>query len=307
MIMKFILFLLLLISTCSLAQKPTVSAGSIVHIENFKSTFVKPRNIDVWLPDNYSRKNKYPVLYMHDGQMLFDSSFNWNKQEWRVDETVSSMINSGKIYPFIIVGIWNTGSSRHTEYCPQKPFESLSSSYKDSLIEYARRNNGQTVFSGKVVADNYLKFIVKELKPYIDSAFSTLKVPANTYIAGSSMGGLISLYALCEYPEVFGSAACMSTHWPVIFTNQNNPFPEAIFDYLQKKLPIQKNHRFYFDYGTATLDTLYEPYQTRVNAIMNAKGYSSRNWITVPYPGENHSEAAWARRFDKVLSFLFNR
>jgi len=307
MIMKYILFFLLITSTGTLAQKPVVSAGSIVHIENFKSAFVIPRNIDVWLPDNYSPKNKYPVLYMHDGQMLFDSSFNWNKQEWRVDETVSSLINSGKIYPCIVVGIWNTGKSRHIEYCPQKPFESLSASYRDTLVEYARRNNGQSVFSGKVISDNYLKFIVTELKPYIDSSFSTLKVPANTYIAGSSMGGLISLYALCEYPEVFGNAACISTHWPVIFTTKNNPFPEAIFDYLQKKLPIQKNHRFYFDYGTGTLDSLYEPYQTRVDAIMNAKGYSSKNWITVRYPGENHSEAAWARRLDKVLSFLFNK
>lgn len=305
--MKYIFYICLLSSLPCFAQKPSVSHGRIVQLKNFKSAYVPARNIDVWLPDGYSEKNNYPVLYMHDGQMLFDSSINWNKKEWRVDETVTNLMHSKKINPCIVVGIWNTGISRHTEYCPQKPFESLPAQYQDSVIMSARRSNNQIIFSGKIVSDNYLRFIVRELKPYIDSNFSTLKVPANTYIAGSSMGGLISLYALCEYPDVFGSAACISTHWPVIFTNQNNPFPEAIFDYLEKKLPVQKNHRIYFDYGTATLDTLYKPYQMRVNNIMQSKGYQNRNWITREYPGEDHSETAWARRLDDVLSFLFNR
>ena len=85
-----------------------------------------------------------------------------------------------------------------------------------------QRQPGAPVFSGKIQSDNYLKFLVKELKPFIDSSFSTLKDQQNTFIAGSSMGGLISMYAICEYPLVFGGAACLSTHWPGIFTMINN-------------------------------------------------------------------------------------
>jgi enterochelin esterase-like enzyme len=243
---------------------------------------------------------------MQDGQMLFDSTCNWNHQEWGVDETAGRLINDGITEPFIVVGIWNTGSARHTEYCPQKPFNSLSTAYRDSLISLARRQNGTAVFSGEVQSDNYLKFIVFELKPYIDSAFSTLPDRDHTFIGGSSMGGLISLYAICEYPGIFRGAACLSTHWPVIFSLENNPFPDAIVSYLEDHLPDPGLHKIYFDYGTETLDALYEPFQLRVDEIMKARGYTEKNWETLKFPGENHSEKAWGKRLETPLKFLFS-
>ena len=302
--MKKNIYLVLLLFNLSFSQNiPKVTSGSIERIENFKSKYVSSRNIDVWLPDNYSDKKKYNVLYMHDGQMLFDAETTWNKQAWEVDETVSKLILENKIQDVIVVGIWNGGQTRHLDYFPQKPFESLQIDQQDSIYK-ANRSNGHSVFSGKINSDNYLKFIVKELKPLIDKKYSVYKDSNHTFISGSSMGGLISLYAICEYPKVFGGAACLSTHWPGIFTVKDNPIPNAFYNYLEKKLPNSNTHKIYFDYGTATLDALYETLQPKVDAIMVKKGFTNDNWITKKFDGDDHSEKSWKNRFHFSLEFL---
>jgi hypothetical protein len=121
------------------------------------------------------------------------------------------------------------------------------------------------------------------------------------------MGGLISMYAICEYPAVFGGAACLSTHWPGIFQVENNPIPNAFYRYLKKNLPNPKNHKIYFDFGTATLDALYEPLQNEVDLIMKQKGFSTKNWITKKFEGENHSEIAWQKRLHIPFEFLLGK
>lgn len=283
---------------------PTASTGTIRRFQNFASEYVAPRHVDVWLPEGYSANEKYAVLYMHDGQMLFDSTTTWNKAEWGVDETAGALIKQHKIRNMIVVGIWNGGALRHSEYFPQKAFEWLKPEQQEMLYA-ANRQSGASVFQGhKVQSDNYLRFIVKELKPFIDREFSTLPDAANTFIAGSSMGGLISMYAFCEYPEVFGGAACLSTHWPGIFTMDNNPVPDAFFNYLNAHLPKPSARKIYFDFGTATLDSLYPPLQAKVDEIMKQKGYTNANWMTRAFPGKDHSERAWNERFYLPLEFL---
>lgn len=238
--------------------------------------------------------------------MLFDSSNNWAHQEWGVDETMGKLLAAKKIKDCIVVGIWNTGAQRHTDYFPQKPFESLTKYLQDTLY-HSQRASGVSVFSGTIHADKYLKFLVDELKPFIDSAFSVKKDRNNTFIAGSSMGGLISMYAICEYPDVFGGAACLSTHWPGIFTNKNNPIPDAMLDYLSTHLPSPKNHKLYFDCGTETLDTLYAHYQKRADAIIRAGGYKDNNFMTRVFFGANHTEKSWASRLDIPIMFLLKK
>lgn len=301
--MKHIVLLFFLSSIVFSQALPQVVAGRIERIENFQSKYVTPRNIDVWLPENYSNEKRYSVLYMHDGQMLYDASTTWNKQEWQVDEVLSRLLAGNKINDLIVIGIFNGGKTRHTDYFPQKPFENLPKQQQDSIYN-AQRSNGQSVFQGlKINSDNYLKFIVKELKPFIDKKYSVYKKKQNTFIAGSSMGGLISMYAICEYPSVFGGAACISTHWPGVFYTEKNPIPNAFFSYLIKNLPNPKCHKIYFDFGTATLDAMYEPYQNEVDKIMQQKGYTSKNWITQKFENEDHSELAWAKRLH--IPFLF--
>ena len=288
----------------SFSQLPKVVAGTIQRIDSFSSKYVTPRNIDIWLPEGYNVNKKYPVLYMHDGQMLFDSAITWNKTSWDVDDVVTNLRKQNIISDVIVVGIWNGGATRHTDYFPQKPFESLSIPQK-KLIYDAARSNGQSVFGNyEIQSDNYLKFIVKELKPYIDSAYPTLKDAKNTIIAGSSMGGLISMYAICEYPAVFGAAICMSTHWPGIFSMNQNPIPEAFNVYMAKNLPNPKQHKIYFDYGTKTLDSLYEPLQLKIDNTMRAKGYTKTQWETLKFEGDEHAEVAWKRRLHIPLTFI---
>ena len=281
-----------------------VCAGKLWRYPDFPSTFIKPRNVDVWLPPGYSPDSLYPVLYMHDGQMLFDSNTTWNKQEWRVDENLTEAISIRKYAPMIVVAVWNIPGQRHADYFPQKPFESLTRAQQDSLYG-ANRQAGQSVFNGeKIHSDNYLRFLVKELKPFIDSVYPTHPDPANTMIAGSSMGGLISLYAICEYPNVFGGAACFSTHWPGVFSMQNNPIPDAIFQYMRKNLPDPASHWIYFDYGDQTLDAMYPPLQQIADVIMKKKGYTEKNWMTQFFQGEDHSEKAWAKRMMMPVYFI---
>ena len=210
-------------------QIPNVSSGSIKRFESFQSKHVVPRHVDVWLPAGYDSKKKYAVLYMHDGKGLYDSAIMWNKQEWRVDETLGRLLKEGKVKNCIVVGIWNSEGTRHPEYFPQKPYESLQQAERDTITAQLQRM-GRTKEIFSPISDKYLKFLVEELKPFIDSTFSTLKDSKNTFIAGSSMGGLISMYAICEYPNVFGGAACLSTHWPGTFKVEGNPIPAAFFN-----------------------------------------------------------------------------
>lgn len=293
-------------SALSFAQTAVPSNGKIIRHENFPSKLVAPRHVDVWLPEDYSPKQKYAVLYMHDGQMLFDPTITWNKQEWGIDEAAGRMMAFDRSRKYIVVGIHNISEIRHSNYFPQKPFESLSEKTRDSLYQLNRFEQVK-LFGKEVDSDNYLKFIVTELKPFIDAKYSTLKNSANTFIAGSSMGGLISWYAVCEYPEVFGGAACLSTHWVGVFDTLNNPIPDAFFKYLKEKLPNPATHRFYFDYGTATLDALYEPYQQKVDEIMKEKGFGTKNWSTRKFLKAEHSENAWRARVHIPLMFLFGK
>jgi len=293
-------------SLCGQKDLPKVVSGKIERIPDFKSKYISSRNIDVWLPDDYNIKTRYPVVYMHDGQMLFDSDFTWNHQSWNIDDIISEQLLSKKLRKFIIVGIWNDNKTRHSDYFPQKPFETLSKHERDTISKKLSEF-GKSVVLFSPNSNNYLKFIVRELKPYIDKKYSVDPDRENTFIGGSSMGGLISIYAICEYPKVFGGAFCMSTHWPGTFYTENNPFPDSFIKYLFKKLPDPKKHKIYFDCGDQTLDALYPAIQKKVDAIMISKSFNDKNWITKFFPGENHSEIAWNKRLHFPIEFLLSK
>lgn len=286
---------------------PQVVSGKIERITQFPSRYVTARNVDVWLPDGYTTNKKYAVLYMHDGQMLYDANTTWNKIAWEVDDVLSTLEKTGQIKETIVVGIWNGEKTRHADYFPQKPFENLKKSEKEAIYTAARANGGSIFNNYQISSDSYLKFLVKELKPYIDSHYAVSTKTEDTFIAGSSMGGLISMYAICEYPEVFGGAACMSTHWPGIFSMEGNPIPDAFLAYMNKHLPKANTHKLYFDYGDKTLDALYPPLQHKVDSLMLAKGYNDSHWLTKFYPGDDHSEKSWSKRLAIPLTFLLQK
>ncbi len=278
--------------------------GTLLRIDDFPSNYIPPRKVDIWLPEGYSKAKKYAVLYMHDGQMLFDSTITWNKQEWKVDEISGQLMADSITKNFIVVAPFNINDLRHSEYFPQKPFESLPEFVRDSLFIEAVKDNFKL---DSVTSDRYLSFIVKELKPYVDANYSVFTNKENTFVAGSSMGGLISMYAICEYPEVFGGAACLSTHWPGGDPYDGDLLANAFFEYLKAKAPSPKTHKFYFDYGTETMDKFYPKYASRVDKIFKDKGYDASNFRNLMFKGEDHSEISWQKRLDIPLRFLLEK
>jgi predicted alpha/beta superfamily hydrolase len=266
--------------------------GTLKRHERFASKYVDPRNVDVWLPEEYAlnKSKRYPVVYMHDGQNLFDPKLSFIGVDWGIDETMTRLIRERKIQEAIVVGVWNT-PKRVLEYLPQKALlNSAGRPLKD--IPGARLD--------QIVSDNYLKFLVTELKPFIDSTYRTRSGREDTFIMGSSAGALISAYAIAEYPGIFGGAGALSTHWPV--------GDGIVIDYLKDHLPDPKTHKFYFDFGTETLDAGYEPYQRKMDEAMRRAGYQEgKNWITRKFAGDEHSERAWRKRVDLPLTFFLHK
>lgn len=311
-IMLALLASLVLFTACSQPQPPATAqpaaainaAARIDYLNAFASQFVAPRNVEVWLPRQYFSNPQValPVLYMQDGQNLFNAASSNFGVAWEVDDIAQRLMDEGKIQPAIIVGIWST-PQRRMEYFPERAADYFSAQDK-KVIEQLKVHLGEGK-NARYLADEYLDFIVQELKPYIDSHYRSLPDRHNTLIAGSSMGGLISIYALAQYPEVFGSAAGVSTHWPLFFNN-DHPGPAAsLRQYLQVQLPAAGQHRIYFDYGTATLDQYYEVHQLEVDKIIRGKGYvQGRDWVTKKFPGAEHNEQAWQARVDTILEFL---
>lgn len=300
--MKSLSVLLTFIGSLAMADVPTVTTGKLIRIDAFESKYVPARPIDIWLPPNFDATNQYPVLYMHDGQMLFDRTTTWNGQEWGIDEVAGQLIADGLVRPFIVVGVHNIDTHRHAEYFPQQPF--LAQTREDQQKAYRlERGPDTTLFSQPVYSDRYLEFLVRELKPFIEAHYPVLG--AESYLMGSSMGGLISWYGLLNYPDEFRGAACLSTHWPGYFTLEDNPMPVLFEQYFRQHVSRLTYQKLYFDYGTATLDALYPDLQVRIDSVMSSANYPRELWQSQKFEGANHSEAAWSARLHIPLQFLF--
>jgi pimeloyl-ACP methyl ester carboxylesterase len=305
---RLLLAVLALVATPAFAGDGTgpvhVSSGQIFDLGVVTSRYADPRRVVVWLPDGYRpHGRKYAVLYMHDGQNLFDKATAGYGMEWEIDETLGRLIREKKVRPTIVVGIWNT-PKRLQEYVPSKAFDSLPADYRGRIA---------ALYGGEPLSDGYLKFIVRELRPAIDRRFNVATDRANTIIMGSSRGSLISLYAINQYPRIFGGAGMMSTHWPLFMKpdGQSVSQPEyevvsAAFErYLAPALPDPATHRLYFDHGSETLDAIYARYQARVDKVVERRGYRQGvNWMTRSFPGQKHNEISWASRVDVPLQFL---
>jgi pimeloyl-ACP methyl ester carboxylesterase len=279
-------------------------AGTLVDLGIVQSKYADARRVQVWLPSSYTPNGpRHAVLYMHDGQNLFDPETSYGGKEWMVDEVLDRLTREGRVRPTIVVGIWNT-PKRLQEYVPAKAFTHLPPQYMDRV---------RGLYGGDPLSDGYLRFIVHELKPRIDWGFRVKTARSDTAIMGSSMGGLISLYAVNEYPQVFGAAGMVSTHWPLFLpaedgsiTGEEYEVVSSAFErYLAPALPSPKSHRLYFDHGSESLDATYARYQQRINAIVARRGYRQGvNWISRNFPGQAHNEVSWASRVDIPLRFL---
>lgn len=298
---KSVLLLALVLMACnkSAQQEPQVSVGHLDTYTDFPSQYISARTVRVWTPGESgesrveSGERRYDVLYMHDGQMLWDATTSWNKQEWGVDEAMDSLQALGRIRPTIVVGIDNT-SERIGEFCP------------DDIIEYLPE--GTPVYADwKPQGNAYLRFLVEELKPFIDSTYAVYTEREHTWVMGSSCGGLISSYALCKYPEVFAGAACLSTHCTLAYPRPDKPSKEvmdAYRTYLKEHLPAPNTAKLYMDQGDQTLDAFYGEAQAAINEMLLIKGWDSAHFEYRFFPGHKHCEDDWQARLPIPLEFI---
>lgn len=282
-----------------MAQEPVqapqqVSSGKLELYPDFKSQYIKSRNVAVWLPDGYTLGEPCDVLYMHDGQMLFDATTTWNKQEWQVDEVMGRLIAEGKVRRCIVVGIDNT-KNRLNDYFPTLCYE--------KVPEDQRANVDVSVYKG----DEYLRFLVEEVKPFIDNHYKPLTSREHTFVMGSSMGGLISLYALCNYPQVFGGAVCMSTHLSMNFFDpkfNSKAWATGFRDYVKEKLTAPNSALLYMDCGDAGYDSQYVPYQIKIVKMIHGQGWDSAHFMDLIFADHDHNETFWAQRLHYPLMFI---
>ena len=285
------------------AGQVSAAGGGLIRYPAFKSAYVASRDVTVWLPDSYDPKGQaLPVLYMHDGENLYESSHSLSGANWGVDVTVSRLIRDRQIRPVIVVGIAST-KLRGREYLPMRIFGALPPATRDAVA---------ASWGGEPLSDDYLRFIVRELKPFVDQHFHTSPGPSDTFVMGSSMGGLVSFYAQSEYPTVFGGSASLSMHW-LLGSPANLSQPPDYLDqvtaafntYLTACALSPGQHRIYIDQGTETLDAAYRPYSHSFERLMTARGWGvGGRFESLVFEGADHSEKAWNERLETPLRFL---
>ena len=294
-------------ATTSLADiQPTttqLAGGTLSRYADFPSRHVAPRTIAVWTPRDYAPAHPhYGVLYMHDGQNLFSPDEAFGGQTWEIAQHVQGLIDKGSIPPTLIVGVWNSGASRGREYAP------LLGQSPEDIARLA------TDWGGPSLSAAYLTFLTDELKPFIDSHYSTAADPSHSFIMGSSMGGLASLNAYLVRPDIFGGAGCVSTHWPIrgpaalsgdAARADADRISRAFIAAAAAALPPPGRMKVYFDHGDQTLDALYAPYQAAMDQALRARGaQAGKDFLSLAFPGADHSERSWRARVDKPLIYL---
>lgn len=246
--------------------------------KSFKSRFLDPeRDVIVYLPPGYDadEQKHYPVLYLHDGQNLFDPVTSYIPgQDWRFHETAKALIASLIIEPLIIVGIYNAGVDRIDEYTP--------------TVEHRSRVGGK--------ADLYGRLLVEELKPFIDEQYRTLTDAPNTGLGGSSLGGLVSLYLGLEYPQTFGKLAVVS---PAAWWDK-----KMIVRYVQA-LKAKPELRIWLDIGTLEGRIAVRDAALLRDALITQGWTLDVDLKYLEAEGAQHSEQAWAQRVDPILRYLF--
>lgn len=276
--------------------------GRLIRHPAFGASAIPPRDILVWVPDAYDRNpdQRFPVIYMHDGQNLFLPATAYGGVTWGIAEVLSAEVAAGRLPPAIIVGV-NNSAQRHREYMPNAVYQRLPRPLQVRM---------ESLSGGPPVSDAYVTFLADELKPFIDQSYRTCTGAKDSALMGSSMGGLISLYAMMERPERFGAAACLSTHWPLLM-------PKGLADGLPPVADVRKafasyfgTHRktlaqqgLYLDRGDQTLDALYAPYLDAIAGDLRRHHRHLRLDVRA-FPGAAHNEASWRERLPIPLQFL---
>jgi len=254
-----------------------VSAPNLIKHEQFPSRYLRnQRDLIVYLPPGYDAQpqRRFPVLYLHDGQNLFDGATSFIPgMDWHVGQTADECIYDGRVEPLIIVGIYNAGKQRLREYTPTR----------------APRLGGGS-------ANRYAKFLLEEVLPFVNAQYRALDGAESTGIGGSSLGGLVSLYVGLRQPQVFGRIAALS---PSVWWN------ERVILRFAATAAVKPLPRIWLDIGTREGPRIVDDVE-RFRDILVGKGWQlDQNLHYERVEGAEHNEAAWARRVAPFLQFLF--
>jgi predicted alpha/beta superfamily hydrolase len=258
-------------------QPPHTLTGRFHLLRQFHSCVLdNERDVAIYLPPGYvdDRTRRYPVLYMHDGQNLFDEVTAFNGREWRLDETTEALINARRIAPLIVVGINHAGTARGEELTPTR--------------DSRRRVGG--------AAPRYGRFLLNELKPYVDAHYRTRPEREHTSTGGSSLGGLMALYLGFAATETFGRLMVMS---PSLWWDRRKLLQEIRAG--QEKLPV----RIWLDAGTAEGSGTLQNVRMLKNALVRRGWTLGHDLHYLEATGAGHTESAWAARAGAALTFLF--
>jgi len=253
-----------------------VSAPNLRKHDGFRSRFLRnQRDLIVYLPPGYDDQagRHFPVLYLHDGQNLFDGATSFIPgMDWHVGQTADQSIRSGAVAPLVIVGMYNT-KARIREYTP---------------THVPKLGGGR--------ADRYAKFLIEEVKPFIEHEYRALSGPESTGIGGSSLGGLVSLYLGLKLPQIFGKIAALS---PSVWWNQQvmHRFVEAA--------RVDPRPRIWLDIGTREGSRIVQDVEQFRDVLLQKGWQLGRDLHYERVEGAEHNEAAWARRVRPFLQFLF--
>ena len=262
--------------------------GSLVVWPDVRSRHLAyARHVVIWLPPQYQKQpeRRFRVLYMSDGQNLFDPRIANTGVDWGVDEAMVELAEAGTIEPAIVVAAFSS-PARGPEYSP----------WHD--------------------APKYARFLIEELMPRVNAEFRTRTGPADTLHMGSSMGGLLSFYLVTQHPQQFGSGGCLSTHFPLSAAIVADRFPEYataadrdptpyVLKDIANGLDLPAGARLWLDYGSRGLDAEYAPTHASVRAwLLDQGAVEGRDFVLRNYPGADHNETAWRARLRDALWFL---
>lgn len=244
----------------------------LIYHRKFHSTILGyDRDVIVWLPPDYEKKpeRRYPVIYAHDGQNLFDPATAFAGVDWQLDEAAEALIRGKKIEPMIIVGLSNT---------------------MGRLEEYTTKRGPK-----------YAAFIIDEVKPFIDKTYRSLPDREHTAVLGSSLGGLISFYLAWWHPEIFSMAGCLSGTWML-----DNA---AALRFIETEMrPTTPNLKIYLDHGSEGAEGNQAwVYRSMRDALIRRGFVVGKNLAYYFGVGDEHGEAAWARRVSRPLKFFFGK
>jgi predicted alpha/beta superfamily hydrolase len=256
--------------------------GTLRAHPDFPSRLLAPRDVQVYLPPGYEREKsrRYPVLYLHDGQNIFDSASMG--MEWQFDETAEALIRAGRIEPLIVVAVANT-DARRDEYTP-------------TSVERTRSDGSVDKGGGK--ANLYGRFLIEELKPFIDRTYRTRRDASSTAVGGASLGGLVSVWLALEHPRVFGNVLAVS---PTVWWDG--------FVILGKiaALPRRTPARFWIDIGTLEGADAVSGARRLRDALLEKGWKAGTDLEYFEQEGGQHDEISWASRVEGMLSFLYGK